>query len=139
MSMSMLLSGKGTPDKILNRMNDISGRHTNLSSPPSTGKSNVSFALPEEETAGATVSEATAKSEAAEEVKGAGTAVEQPAACVTPAQQKKEVQHQPTTTSEHAGVARNLEEAAMRENANVKFKETLNNPCPEDAEVGTTV
>ena len=42
-------------------------------------------------------------------------------------------------TSEHADVARDLAEATARKEADAKFGETLNNPCPDVTGDGTTV
>ena len=89
-SMAMLLSGRGTPEEILSRMRDISGRHSGLTAPkpaptddPDSSKPNMRFADSTEGNAGA-------KAVSPEENEGAEACAKEPTDCVTPAQQKRE-------------------------------------------------
>ena len=87
---------------------------------PGARKSNVSFSLPTEETTKAATPIGN---------KEADAPTGEPAACVTPAQQKREDHHQPPLMTDHADDAMNLEEAARKESV-------LNNPSPEEKNGG---
>ena len=89
-SMTMLLSRRGTPEEILSRMQDISGRHSGLTASkpapaddPDSSKPNVRFADSTEGNAGA-------KAVAPEENEGAEACAKESTSCVTPAQQRRE-------------------------------------------------
>ena len=146
-NMAMLMSGVGgTPEQLLMRIQEISGRHSKLTPPTAPGDLS-----PAPRKAGVRFSESASPAHEG----GSEESNKKPAACVTPAQQKRETGKQPVPEAEHKDVAMNLEEQASEEAqkrateqdtdggkglANPKVMEELNSPPDtENVEGGTPV
>ena len=101
-NMAMLMSGiGGTPEELLSRIQEISGRHSKLTPPTIPGDSVSVSRKP-----GVRFSEAAVL---VQDAAAEGTG-EKPAACVTPAQQKRGTNPRPVSETDHQDVAMNLEE-----------------------------